>query len=357
MRIQSSMVQMLGVVNHSDREERDHLQISFSDFMKVGQRDRLIHITADTQGRETTSLSIRFIEKRSQIRIIIISNNSPTEGDPVLINEKDKRKMIALQELIERLTGKKVKFYAKRDFEDEIEDLQWISLRRGAGNIVFQTDTGSKPETGNSENESVTFVSKGIIKTSDGRSIDFNVNLRLSKEFMRENHITAQNTAFIDPLVINYEGDSTELTGEEFSFDIDLDGGTENIAFVGKGSGFLAIDLNNDGVVNDGSELFGPKSGNGFGDLAVYDSDKNNWIDENDPVFEKLRIWTKDSEGKDILFALGVKGIGALYLGNVSTEYAIGDTPDSLDAYMRQTGIFIRENGTVGTIQDLEYVI
>ncbi len=37
-----------------------------------------------------------------------------------------------------------------------------------------------------------------------------------------------------------------------------------NIAFATGNSGFLAFDKNADGMINDGSELFGPESGNGF---------------------------------------------------------------------------------------------
>ena len=41
-----------------------------------------------------------------------------------------------------------------------------------------------------------------------------------------------------------------------------------------------ALDINEDGKINDGKELFGTASGNGFGDLAAYDQDNNGWIDE-----------------------------------------------------------------------------
>ncbi len=39
--------------------------------------------------------------------------------------------------------------------------------------------------------------------------------------------------------------------------------------------------------INDGSELFGTSSGDGFKDLATYDEDENGWIDENDSIFSK----------------------------------------------------------------------
>ena len=41
------------------------------------------------------------------------------------------------------------------------------------------------------------------------------------------------------------------------------------------GNAFLSLDKNSDGIINDGSELFGAASGNGFADLAKYDEDGN----------------------------------------------------------------------------------
>jgi hypothetical protein len=110
---------------------------------------------------------------------------------------------------------------------------------------------------------------------------------------------------------------------------LDCDGETEQISFAGNGSGFLSLDINGDGVINNGSELFGPQSGNGFEELAQYDNDNNGWIDESDSIYEKLRIWSKDGNGNDYLFALGEKGIGAIYLGNIGTEFNITDNQNN----------------------------
>ena len=119
----------------------------------------------------------------------------------------------------------------------------------------------------------------------------------------------------------------------------------------------FALDLNNDGTINDGKELFGPESGNGFSDLANYDTDHNNWIDENDAIYDKLRIWSKDENGKDYLFALGEKGVGAIYLGNVSTSYALKDANNQTNAQLQRSGIFLNEDGSAGTVQHIDLVV
>jgi hypothetical protein len=166
-----------------------------------------------------------------------------------------------------------------------------------------------------------------------------------------------EGDAKIDPLIINYEGQTSGLTASKFSFDIDADGIADNISFAGPGSGFLAIDNNNDGIINDGSELFGPKSGNGFVELAAYDSDGNNWIDENDFVYDKLRIWTREQDGSEKLLSLAEKGIGAIYLGNTETQFSIKDNTNNSLGEIKNSGIFVRENGSVGTIQHIDLTI
>lgn len=65
------------------------------------------------------------------------------------------------------------------------------------------------------------------------------------------------------------------LTEAKYNFDLDSDGREDLISFVRPGSGFLALDLNGDGRVNDGRELFGPATGDGFAELARYDQDGN----------------------------------------------------------------------------------
>ena len=161
----------------------------------------------------------------------------------------------------------------------------------------------------------------------------------------------------VDPLVINFGAAGASLTQNKFDFDLNFDGTTDRISFAGPGSGFLVYDANGDGVINDGRELFGPSSGNGFAELAAYDCDGNGWIDENDSIYEHLQIWVRDPDGTDRLFALGEKGIGAIYLGNVSADYLLGSPGASPDGQIRRTGFFLRENGSAGTMQHVDIAV
>ncbi len=205
------------------------------------------------------------------------------------------------------------------------------------------------------EEESTSFISSGTVKTADGRSIDFGVELSMSRSFTQVfEQFTAKDYFVTDPLVINIDSDITNVSDFKFLFDLDCDGVKENISFAGAGSGFLALDLNEDGVINDGSELFGTKSGDGFYDLAAYDSDHNGWIDENDDIFNRLKVWTKDENGKDILLDLKKADVGAIFLGKANTQFSLNDAFNQTDAYIRSTGIFLRESGSVGTVAQLD---
>lgn len=97
-----------------------------------------------------------------------------------------------------------------------------------------------------------------------------------------------------------------------------------------------------DKKINNGTELFGPATGDGFEELAGYDSDGNNWIDDNDPIYDKLRIWMKTADGQDQLFALGEKGAGAIYLNHITTPFAVKDSNNELLGQVRTQWNFSR---------------
>ncbi len=209
------------------------------------------------------------------------------------------------------------------------------------------------------EYESTEFHADGVARTEDGRTIRFNVDIMMSRSYREYMNVYAPNiqSALCDPLVINVGSDVADIRDQKFMFDIDADGKKDSISMLGRGSGFLALDKNGDGTINDGSELFGTKSGDGFADLREYDSDGNGWIDENDAVFEKLRVWCKDENGEDILMNLKEADIGAIYLGAQSTEFTLHGMDGATDGVIRSTGLFLRESGSVSTMQHVDMAV
>ena len=207
-----------------------------------------------------------------------------------------------------------------------------------------------------SETEETGFHASGRACTEDGRTIDFNINILMSRSYMEYMNVSIPTMAdaLCDPLVVNIGIDTADVRDQTFKFDLDSDGKEDEISMLGKGSGFLALDKNGDGKINDGSELFGTNSGDGFGDLREYDSDGNGWIDENDDVFSKLKVWCKDENGKDILMDLKGADIGAIYLGEQQTEFSLGGVDGYRDGVIRSTGVFLRESTGAGTIQHVD---
>ena len=206
------------------------------------------------------------------------------------------------------------------------------------------------------ETEQTSFSTTGIVKTADGREIEFNLSLEMSRNFSSYYEETYQQkiVSFCDPLVINLDGNIATLEDQKFYFDLDADGVDEYISKLGSSSGYLALDKNQDGIINNGSELFGTKSGDGFKDLTIYDEDGNGWIDENDSIWEQLKIWTNDENGENILYTLKEAGVGAICLQRVNTDFSHTDVNNEIKGAIRSTGIFLYENGNVGTVQHLD---
>lgn len=203
------------------------------------------------------------------------------------------------------------------------------------------------------EYENLEFSTKGHIVTEDGE-LDINLNFSMTRSFAIENNIDLYTT--FDPLVINLNGDIADLSSDTFSFDLDNDGEKDQISTLKHGSGFLALDKNNDGIINQGNELFGTLSGNGFGELSEYDEDLNSWIDENDSIFDSLQVWLKneDSNEKE-LFTLGEVGIGAIYLNSQLSEFTYKTQTNQTLGEMKSSGIFLYEDGKVGNISQIDF--
>jgi len=208
------------------------------------------------------------------------------------------------------------------------------------------------------QSENSDFSAKGIVYTSDKKKINFDINFSLKREILIESsvNISIGKQKTKDPLIINFNGKSTDLTDSRFDFDIDLDNKLDKIPFVGSGSGFLAIDKNGDKKINDGNELFGPRTGNGFNELKDYDIDNNLWIDEKDPIYDRLLVWSKDNHGNDLIMGIRRKGIGAIYIGYEETPFKINDGQNNLNGLLRASGVYINEDGSVGTIQQIDLV-
>jgi hypothetical protein len=278
--------------------------------------------------------------------------DDPARNDP---------KLQAIIGLIEALTGKKVRLFNPGELKhgdtaplhaQHAAEAAQPAQRQGWGVEYDRHETIR-------ESERTTFAAEGVVMTADGKEIRFRLALEMRREFFQESNVSVREGDAVrkDPLVINFNGNAAQLTDTKFSFDIDSDGAADNISFVGAGSGFLALDKDGNGVIDNGAELFGTQSGNGFADLAAYDGDGNNWIDENDAVYAKLLVWSKDAAGQDTLSTLAQRKVGALYLGNVATPFDLKNSSNDLQGQVRSSSIYLREDGSAGTLQQIDLIV
>ncbi|MEN2425358.1 hypothetical protein [Chromobacterium vaccinii] len=208
------------------------------------------------------------------------------------------------------------------------------------------------------QQQQLSFTAKGQITTQDGKQLQFSLNMQMQSSYQYHSSQSYQSGGkkSCDPLMVNLGGGAGSLDGASVSFDLQNNGQMVSLPFSSQG-GWLALDKNGDGKINDGSELFGPQSGNGFADLAKLDSNHDGVIDESDPAFAQLKIWTgRGSDGKDQLSSLKDAGIGAILLPSVDAPLTMRADASDADpqAQMRRAGVFVKEDGQAGMISQLD---
>jgi hypothetical protein len=322
-----------------------------------GMFSRTLYEKSSEEGEQIEGTNRRIISTggslddiTSQFKALTNSSKVTSADNEDVIDTLEKIRQQIMKYLIQLLFGGNSSYDADDSTEDGIEETGTGTDTPTAIGIGYMNMTMAYEET-----EETSFSTQGTVKTADGREISFNVGLQMSRSFSEYYSQTTGYSLMVDPLVINMDTGMTEIEDQTFLFDLDCDGTKENVSSLGQGSGFLALDKNDNGKVDDGNELFGTKTGDGFGDLEEYDSDDNGWIDENDQVWDRLRIWTKDSDGNDLLYKLSDKKIGAICLQNVSTDFSQRSISDGqINGRIRQTGVFLYENGSAGTVQHVD---
>lgn len=207
------------------------------------------------------------------------------------------------------------------------------------------------------ETERTQFSAQGVVRTADGREIRFTLQLDMQRSYRQESSFSLRlgDATAIDPLVINFDGTAAQLQDQRFAFDLNGDGETENVPLLAGNRGYLALDTNRNALIDNGLELFGPGTGNGFAELARHDSDGNGWIDEADPVYQQLRVWTPSADGTGRLQTLAELGVGAVQTAaSATTPFALRTADNAHLGAVRSTNVYLREDGGVGTVQQID---
>ena len=166
------------------------------------------------------------------------------------------------------------------------------------------------------------------------------------------------------PLILDLDGDGVEADAITY-FDHEGDGWAELSSWANEDDGTLVWDKNADGIINDGSELFGNntdldngnKAEHGFAALADLDDNGDGVIDASDTAWTELRVmrWTDDNgngikdDDEEFLVTLDSLGIESLNTGFTNSNHV-----DSSGNEHRQEGGYtktvINDDGTTETI-------
>ncbi len=186
------------------------------------------------------------------------------------------------------------------------------------------------------------------LQTDDGSRLSIDLRFTMERSFQFVG-ISARSSAPTDPLLLNFDGLGARLDGTTFQFDLNGDGAVSTLAALAPGSAWLALDRNGNGRIDDGTELFGPNSGDGFAELAQYDDDGNGFIDSGDAIFAQLRLFRPGGA----LETLAQRGVGAIFLGAIDSPFRFTDGADVTLAQLRATSFYVSQNGA-GLVQQLD---
>ena len=179
---------------------------------------------------------------------------------------------------------------------------------------------------------------------------------------------SSDNICTGSPLVLDLEDDGIETTSLEDGVRFDLLGTAPvRTAWLAQEDAFLAIDRNNNGRIDNGSELFGEASGldkrpaaNGFDALAAVDAKRHGGNDDGvvnakDKLFGKLVLWT-DRNHDGISQAGELKSLKKSRIRELTLKatYRV----NSMDKNGNDQGLrgtFVRKDGSTGSMIDVYF--
>jgi len=173
-----------------------------------------------------------------------------------------------------------------------------------------------------------------------------------------------------DPLAIDLNKDGThtlKLDGA-LNFDIDGNGFKEATGWISPEDAFLAYDRNENGVIDDGTELFGDKTvtntafgytskaaENGFEALKAFDSNNDNIIDEKDEKFDKLLLW-QDKNSNAVTDEGELKTLREHNIKSIDLNYQNINSTNNGN-FIRQTSKVTFNDGTTTTADDIWFSV
>jgi len=172
----------------------------------------------------------------------------------------------------------------------------------------------------------------------------------------------AQTSAlYYSPLVFDIDGNGirTLSVDQGVRFDLDADDKKDQTGWVGSGDGLLARDLDGDGQIDDGSELFGEatvladgsRAKDGFEALASLDANRDGLVDAKDAGFASLKIWS-DADADGYTDAGELKSLSELGITSVRVDAKSTSVFDNGN-FLGLSASYERADGTQGEVADV----
>ncbi|WP_299587786.1 calcium-binding protein [uncultured Microbulbifer sp.] len=153
-----------------------------------------------------------------------------------------------------------------------------------------------------------------------------------------------------DPLVLDLNGDGvglTALAGSNAYFDLNGDGFATLTSWLSSDDGFLALDRNLDGQINDITELFGSPERTGYEELGDLDSNADGIIDINDERYSELLVW-QDKDGDGISQAEELVSLTDIGIVSISLSHTAVEAQEGADGQIAREGVFTWSDGSEG---------
>ena len=165
----------------------------------------------------------------------------------------------------------------------------------------------------------------------------------------------------VSPIILDLDRNGINTTDEwGYYFDHNGNGLRESTGWVGQGDGLLVRDINGNGVIDDGGELFGnntllkngQKAANGFEALAEFDENGDGVIDANDAIYHELKVWV-DANGDGKTDAGELKTLAELGIASIGTGYTESKHKDENGNLHKQIGEITFTDGTTSQAVDV----
>lgn len=210
----------------------------------------------------------------------------------------------------------------------------------------FQQGDIVSVEQWHSREQQLEYQVQGAFKIND-QELSLNYNYSLASKQVSYSKVEMSVEALKDPIIVQFGSQGLgEISGQK-DFDINQDSALDNLPVFSGDVGYLVYDKNQNNKADNGSELFGPETGQGFTELAQLDSNENGFIDEEDEYFEQLYLWQPGSNENqaDQWLSLKEAEIQAISLSAISTPYDFYDQQGEIQAQLRQSSFAISKNG------------